>query len=223
VTTLGSGSAAGPGTAVDEIVDWVEALSIPGPRQDHALRVLHTLMVRAARRQVQRMQPLLGGVGVQLVDELANQAADEAMMTLLGKLATFEGRSRFTTWAYKFAVLQAATVVRSVSWRNRDVHLDGLELLPDLDPHPGQYAEAADLAAAVRAGLDTELSAHQRRIVVALLVDGVPIDVLAERLGTTRNALYKTLHDARKRLRAHLCRTGHLGDLDNLDEQEGNQ
>ncbi|HET9500674.1 MAG TPA: sigma-70 family RNA polymerase sigma factor [Marmoricola sp.] len=215
MTTLDPGSAPlSPAATVEGVVDWVEALSMPGPRQDDAHRQLHALMLRAARRQVQRMQPVLNGVGTQLVEEIANQAADEAMMTLLGKLGTFEGRSRFTTWAYKFAVLQAATAVRSVAWRDRDVHLDGLDLLAGDDPQPGQYAEASDLADAVRSALDSELSPHQRRIMVALVVDDVPIDVLAERLGTTRNALYKALHDARKRLRAHLRRTGHLDDID---------
>ena len=190
--------------------DWVTALSVPGPDQDRALRALHGLMLRAARSQVRRMRPVLAGVDPGLVDEIANQAADEAVMALLGKLGTFEGRSRFTTWAYKFAVLQAATAVRSFAWRDRAADLDLVELAADRAPLPAQYAEAADLAAEVRRALETALSPHQRRIVIGLLVQDVPIDVLAERLGTNRNALYKTLHDARKRLRAHLQRTGHL-------------
>jgi RNA polymerase sigma-70 factor (ECF subfamily) len=114
--------------------------------------------------------------------------------------------------AYKFAVLQAATAVRTLTWQDREIHLDGLDLVADERPGPGQYAEAAELAVAVRAVLDTELSPHQRRVVLALLLDEVPIDVVARRLGTNRNALYKTLHDARKRLRAHLVATGFLDD-----------
>jgi RNA polymerase sigma-70 factor (ECF subfamily) len=201
MTTLGRGPA--PVTAPLDDTDWVAALSIPGPEQDRALVELHALLLRAARRQVQRM-------GTADADELANQAADEALMALLAKLHTFEGRSRFTTWAYKFAVLQAATAVRTLAWQDREIHLDGLELLADGQPGPGQYAEAADLADAVRSALATALSPHQRRIVLALLVDEVPIDVLAERLGTNRNALYKALHDARKRLRGHLREAGFL-------------
>lgn len=206
MTTVGPGPA--PVTATTEETDWVAALSIPGADQERALADLHALLLRAARRQVQRMAPVTGD----MADELANQAADEALITLLGKLHTFEGRSRFTTWAYKFAVLQAATAVRTLTWQDREIHLDGLDLVADRRPGPGQYAEAADLAVAVRTALDTELSPHQRRVVLALLVDEVPIDVLAQRLGTNRNALYKTLHDARKRLRAHLTRTGFLDD-----------
>lgn len=202
MTTVGPGPV--PVAATVEETDWVAALSIPGPEQDRALADLHGLLLRAARRQVQRM-----GMA-DVADELANQAADEALMTLLAKLHTFEGRSRFTTWAYKFAVLQAATAVRTLTWQDREIHLDGLDLVADGQPGPGQYAEAADLAVAVRAALETVLSPHQRRVVLALLVDEVPIDVLAERLGTNRNALYKALHDARKRLRAHLRAAGFL-------------
>ncbi|HET8559424.1 MAG TPA: sigma-70 family RNA polymerase sigma factor [Marmoricola sp.] len=203
----------GPGTTAAAATDWVTALSLPGPEQDEALRALHALLLRAARRQVQRMAPMLAGSGGTVTEELANQAADEALMALLGKLHTFEGRSRFTTWAYKFAVLQAATAVRSLAWQDRDICLDGLDPA-DTDPAPGAYLEARDLGAAVRAALDTELTPHQRRVVVALLVDEVPIDVLAERLATNRNALYKTLHDARKRLRAHLRAAGFLDQPD---------
>jgi RNA polymerase sigma-70 factor (ECF subfamily) len=200
-------------TTVSGVVDWVGTLSVPGPEQDEAMRLLHGMMLRAARRQVSRMSGLLGGVGPEVVEEIANQSADEAMMALLGKLTTFEGRSRFTTWAYKFAVLQAATDVRSRAWRGRDVHIDGLEVAAS-DAAPSDYVEAADLSAVVRAAVDTVLTPHQRRILLALVVEEVPIDVLAERLGATRNALYKTLHDARKRLRAHLRSTGHLMSID---------
>jgi RNA polymerase sigma-70 factor, ECF subfamily len=196
-------------TAGEEEADWVSVLSFPGPERDRALRELHTLLVHAARRQVRRMGQVWAA-GESDVDEISNQAADEALVALLGKLHTFEGRSRFTTWAYKFAVLHAANAVRAAVWRRREIQLDGLELLADPAPEPGQYAEAHDLVAVVRRLLGTELTPHQRRVVVALVIDGVPIDVLAERLGTSRNALYKTLHDARVRIRAGLGAEGLL-------------
>ena len=190
--------------------DWVEALSIPGPRQDHALTRLHQMMVRACRHQVRRMRSMLAGVGDERLEEIANQAADEAMMALLARLSTFEGRSRFTTWAYKFAILQSATEVRRYAWLNREVELDDPAQILERGPSPASYAEAADLASAVRIAIDVALTPHQRRITIALLVDDVPIDVLAQRLGTNRNALYKTVHDARGRLRAHLVASGQL-------------
>ena len=190
--------------------NWVEALSTPGPRQDHAMDRLHQMMLRASRHQVRRMRSSLAGVGDERLEEIANQAADEAMMAVLAKLSTFEGRSRFTTWAYKFAILQSATEVRRFAWRHREVELDDDAQLQARGPSPASYVEAADLASAVRNAIDVALTPHQRRVTIALLVDDIPIGVLADRLGTNRNALYKTVHDARTRLRAHLIASGHL-------------
>jgi RNA polymerase sigma-70 factor (ECF subfamily) len=190
--------------------DWVEALSVPGPRQDRAMSSLHQLMLRACRHQVRRMRSTLAGVGSERLEEIANQAADEAMMSVLAKLPTFEGRSRFTTWAYKFAILQSATEVRRYAWQNREVELKDTTQVPERGPSPASQAEGADLASAVRRAIDEALTPHQRRITIALLIDDVPIDVLAERLGSNRNALYKTVHDARSRLRAYLITSGHL-------------
>ena len=196
--------------AVGDPQDWPAALVLPGARQDQALRRLHALMVKAARHQVWRMRGMLPGADAGTLEDLANGAADEALTVLLAKLDTFEGRSRFTTWAYKFAILQAATEVRRQAWAQREVSLDDTDLWCDAGPGPEQHAEAADLARAVAEAMQVALTPYQRRIAVALLVDNVPIDVLAERLGTTRGALYKALHEARGRLRAHLGTTGHL-------------
>jgi RNA polymerase sigma-70 factor, ECF subfamily len=190
--------------------NWVEALSTPGPEHDQALRRLHDLLLRAARHQLYRMRRLLDSVGVERTDEIANQAADEALVVLLAKLSTFEGRSRFTTWAYKFAILQVSTEVRRLAWRDREVPLDTGVVDAPTGTSPEQFAEATDLAEATWSAIEHVLSPHQRSVTIALLVDDVPIDVLAERLGTTRNALYKTLHVARGRLRAYLEDAGYL-------------
>jgi RNA polymerase sigma-70 factor (ECF subfamily) len=194
---------------VDDGATWRQALAGDGPDRDRALEDLHTLMVRAARHQVRRMRGMLAGAGPGTLEDLATAAADGALAVLLGKLDTFEGRSRFTTWAYKFAILEAATEVRRHAWAGRAVVLVEDDHWADPAPGPAEVAEARDLADAVRAAMG-HLTAHQRRVAVALLVDGVPVDVLAERLGTTRGALYKTLHDARGRLRAHLTAAGYL-------------
>jgi RNA polymerase sigma-70 factor (ECF subfamily) len=190
--------------------DWIADLTSDGPVRDDALRRLHALLLRAARFQVSRMSALRAMVGAAQVEDVITLAADEAMVAVLGKLSTFEGRSRFTTWAYKFAVLQAAVELRRQAWSRREVPLDAAPQLIEQRPSPDQYAEGAELAAAVREAIDRVLTPHQRRIALALIVDEVPIDVLADRLGTNRNALYKTLHDARSRLRAHLSLQGYL-------------
>ena len=195
-----------------EPADWVEALTSTGAEQAEALRLLHATMLRAAGHQVSRMRGALPDDSPATVDVIVNQAADEAMTAVLAKLHTFEGRSRFTTWAYKFAILQAATDVRRLQWQHREVELRDLDLTLPAPSHesPESHAEAGDLAVAVAEAMRTALTPHQRRVAVALLVDGVPIDVLADRLGSTRGALYKTLHDVRARLRADLTSRGYL-------------
>lgn len=203
----GPAPAAGP---AGQYRDWVAELTGHAAERDAALAELHELMLRAARHQVARMRSMLPGLDARSCQDLATAAADDAMVACLAKLHTFEGRSRFTTWAYKFAVLQTATEVRRQAWAFREVTLDDAAPWRSPGAGPDQVAEARDLATAVAHALDVALTSHQRRVAIALLVDQVPIDVLAERLGTTRGALYKTLHDVRCRLRAHLVTTGHL-------------
>ncbi|MEO7422302.1 MAG: sigma-70 family RNA polymerase sigma factor [Ornithinibacter sp.] len=174
------------------------------------MRRLHALMVRAAAHQVWRMRSALPDPSPHAVDDLANQAADEAMTALLGKLHTFEGRSRFSTWAFKFAILHRATEVRRIQWQHREVELRDLDLEAPTNSAPDKAAEAHDLGSALVRAMRTTLTPHQRRVAIALLIDGVPIDVLADRLGSSRGALYKTVHDVRVRLRAELVTTGHL-------------
>jgi RNA polymerase sigma-70 factor (ECF subfamily) len=202
---------AGTGCADRSSHEHLEArLATVGPEREDAVRELHALMVRGCRHQVARMRSQLPGLDARDRDDLAMAAADDAVVALLAKLHTFEGRSRFTTWAYKFAILQAATEVRRQAWSRREVPLEDPDTLHWSAAGPAELAVATELAAEVGRALDVALTAYQRRIAVALLVDDVPIDVLAERLGTTRGALYKTLHVARTRVRAHLVATGHL-------------
>jgi RNA polymerase sigma-70 factor (ECF subfamily) len=189
-----------------ESIEWIEALSGAGAQRDEAIGRLHALLLRAARFEVARRRP--GARGDH--DDLAIQAADDALMAVMSKLHTFRGESRFTTWAYKFALLEAGVKLRRRAWQGREIPLDadGWARLPDPRASPGAEAETAELLAAVRDAIADELTAHQRTVLVAIVLNDVPIDVLAERLGTTRGALYKTVHDARKRLRSRLERDG---------------
>ena len=189
---------------------WLADLTDDGPAGQEALARLHALLVRAARHQVWRLRGLLPGAGAGELEDLSQQAADDAVVAVLRQLDTFEGRSRFTTWAYTYGVLHAGVAVRRQAWRHREVPLPDSLALVDRSPTPASVSEAAQLARAAEAAIATELTPHQRRVVLALLVHDVPIDVLADRLGSTRNALYKTLHDARRRLRAALIDSGHL-------------
>jgi RNA polymerase sigma-70 factor (ECF subfamily) len=189
---------------------WIADLSDQGPAGQQALGRLRELLLRATRHQVWRLRDLLPGAGTGELEDLAQQAANDALIAVLRQLGTFEGRSRFTTWAYKFGVLHAGVAVRRQAWRHREVPLPDTLTVVDSSPTPEAHSEAAQLARAVQAAIASELTPHQRRVVLALLVEEVPIDVLADRFGSTRNALYKTLHDARRRLRAALADSGLL-------------
>jgi RNA polymerase sigma-70 factor (ECF subfamily) len=189
--------------------EWIARLSVAGPVRDETIARLHDLMLRATSHQVGRM-PDAAALGAARRAEIVHAAADEATVSVLARLHTFEGRSRFTTWAYKFGILHAGVEVRRAAWRGREIDLGSIPEPASTSIAPESYAEARDLTHAVRRAIDQGLTPHQRRVALALLVDEVPIDVLAERLSTTRNALYKTLHDSRKRLRRLLADEGYL-------------
>jgi RNA polymerase sigma-70 factor, ECF subfamily len=188
---------------------WLDELGAHGPIREDAVARLHALLLRASRHELGRRRGQLAALRTDDVDDLAVQCADDACTAVLRRLDDFRGESRFTTWAYKFAILQTAARVRRLAWRGRELPLEpeGWERLEAPDD-PSEEAERSELLTAVREAIAGQLTPHQRRVLLALTVDGVPIDVLAERLDTTRNALYKTLHDARTKLRAHLSERG---------------
>ena len=179
--------------------------------QEDAAAELHALLLRAARFELSRRAAALAHIRGESADDLALQAADDAFVAVMRKLDDFRGESRFTTWAYKFAIYEAAVRARRRSWQHREVVLDADSWLAVSDHADGPAAHAArgELLGAIRELIATRLSPHQREVLVALTVQGVPIDVLAERLDSNRGALYKTLHDARRKLRAELAAAGH--------------
>ena len=124
-------------------------------------------------------------------------------MAVLAKLDDYRGASRFTTWAYKFALLEAGVRLRRRAWQEREVVLEPevWPLMGDAARGPEGQVELRELMQALARSINDCLTEHQREVLVALTLNGVPLDVLAERLGTTRGALYKTLHDARRKLR----------------------
>jgi RNA polymerase sigma-70 factor (ECF subfamily) len=190
----------------DESGEWLDALRADGAVRDDALARLHELLLKAARFEVGRRRAALAHVRGEELEDIANQAADDALMALLGKLDDYRGASRFTTWAYKFALLEAGVRLRRRAWQGREVVLDpeAWPAFADRGPSAHEELERSEQFEALREAIATALTDHQRRVFVALALNEVPIDVLSERLGTTRGALYKTLHDARKRLRAEL-------------------
>ena len=190
--------------------DWLTRLRSEGAVRDAAVAELHALLLRAARFETSRrsvVHPHLRGD----LDDIAQEAADDALLSVLARLDDFRGLSRFTTWAYKFALYQASVKVRKRAWQGRELPVedDAWGAFASSATGPAEAVEQGELLRSIRDGIDAALTAHQRRVLVALALNGVPIDVLAERLGTTRGALYKTLHDARRKLRQHIAAAGH--------------
>jgi RNA polymerase sigma-70 factor (ECF subfamily) len=196
--------------------EWLATLRSSDART-HAEAVgrLHELLLRAARFEVRRRSGAAHHIGREQLDDVAHQSAHDALVAVLAKLDSFRGESRFTTWAYKFALLEAGVKMRRRAWNDREVTLApaGWPAFADPGSTPHHDAQMAELLAAVGEAIAGDLTPHQREVLVAVTLDDVPIDVLAERLQTTRGALYKTLHDARRRLRSSLAARGLDPDL----------
>ncbi len=200
-----------PAAPTRSSADWVSDLRSDGHVRDRAISDLHALLLNAARFEMRRRRAALSHVRGEELDDIATQAADDALMAVLAKLDTYRGASRFTTWVYKFALLEAGVRLRRRAWQGREVVLEP-EVWPafaDEGASPSERLEQGELLGALRDAITNGLTAHQRDVFVALALNQVPIDVLAERLGTTRGALYKTLHDARRKLREGLTAAGY--------------
>ena len=193
---------------------WVDGLSSSGAQRDQSLARLHELLVRIAGREVRRRAGSLQLVGPE-VDDLAHQAAADALLAITAKIGEFRGDSRFTTWAYKFVFFEVSTKIGRHFWRTKAATVtdDHWERLADrLAPRPEDAAEANELLDAVRGAVATDLTDHQRRLFLAIVVQGVPMDALAAQSGTSRNTIYKGLFDARRKVRASLEASGYLRD-----------
>jgi RNA polymerase sigma-70 factor, ECF subfamily len=208
-----TGREAGRSGAPDsQTAEWLAALGGSGLARDQALARLHELLLRAARAELRRRAGRHPITGPEL-DDLADQSADDAVVAVTAKLGEFRGESRFTTWAYKFVVLEVSSKLGRHFWQRPTVALDAAdwERLPDrFGISPADHAERSDMIAAVRRAVDEELTERQRRVFIAIVVDGIPLDALVVELGSSRNALYKTMFDARRKLRAALAANGYL-------------
>ena len=196
-----------------ESAEWLGVLNGKGPPREAALARLHGMLLRVAQRECRRRGPRLRVTGPELED-LAYQAAADALVAIIRKLGQFRGESRFTTWAYKFVILEVSDKVGRHFWQNPGVPLDAedWDRLPDrFGFEPAREAEWRDLLAALRRAVDTELSPRQRQVFVAIVVNAVPLDALVVELGSNRNAIYKTMFDTRRKLRAALAANGYMG------------
>lgn len=193
---------------------WIRELSGAGPQREAALARLHDLLLRIARSELQRRGSQLRITGPEL-DDLGYQAAADALLAIMVKLGQFRGESKFTTWAYKFVIFEVSAKIGRHFWATPAVPMDAedWERLPDrLGLDPARETERRELADAVRRAVDEHLTLRQRQIFVALVINGVPMDALVAELSSTRNAIYKTMFDARRKLRDALAANGYLND-----------
>jgi RNA polymerase sigma-70 factor (ECF subfamily) len=202
--------------------EWLSALR--GPGRDEALADLRALLVRGLRYALANQS--------NVTEADLEDFAQEALLKILDGLDSFRGESRFTTWAQKIAVRVALTELRRHRWR--DVSLDEITGSPDADPStalrrssgqgsghrfipdtladpsagPEQQAIQRTLLNSLRQTIATELTDRQRQALVAVHIHGMPLEEVARRMGTNRNALYKLLHDARQRLKKRMMAEG---------------
>lgn len=190
--------------------EWLKSLI--GREREAAIGRLHELLVRTARREVRRRSTDERVTGPEL-DDLALQAAADALVAVLAKLDQFRGESRFTTWAYKFVMFEVSAKLARHFWRHPDAPSEPTDwgrIVDRFSLQPEDYSEGRDLVDALAAAVDSALTERQRRVFVAIVIEGIPLDVLADQVDGTRNAIYKALFDARRRLRTALIAGGYL-------------
>ena len=192
--------------------EWISTLGAPGRNRDAAVQRLHERLLGIARAELHRRGPR-SGVGGPELDDLAHQAAADAVVAVVAKLDQFRGESRFTTWAYRFVIFEVSNkLARHYSRGPRAAleHEDWDQLPDRFGLDPARKAEWRDLIAALRSAIDAELTPLQRRIFVDIVLREVPLDALVLELGSTRNAIYKALFDARGKLRRVLTAKGYM-------------
>lgn len=187
--------------------EWLKDLT--GPNREEALEDLRTILIRGLTFALSnRIQDDL--------DAVVEDFVQDALLRILDKLDTFRGESKFTTWAQKVAVRVAFTELRRQRWK--DISLQDVipedsvdftpSILADPSPDPEKLANQTMLAEMIQEMIQNELTDLQRKAMLAIMAGGMPLEEVAEKLGTNRNALYKLIHDARKRMQQRLQARG---------------
>lgn len=214
--------------AVRSNQEWVLTLSTPDPYQEQAIEELRQLLLRASLYTLVTHLEDLRGLEDHERLAMAEDCAQEALMAVMARLDEFRGESKFTTWAYKFGVNIALTRARHERWKQvslDDISEEGdaLDWLNRVDALRGASAERPALQheawTAIREVVRTQLTPRQRQVLKWIAFDGIPMDVIVQRLDSNRNAIYKMLHDARLKVKRHLAAHGYaLEDVSELFE-----
>jgi len=211
------------GTADRTDEDWLTDLAADGAQREGALSDLRAYLQRGLYASLRASRSDLASRDADDVRQITEDFTQESLLKILDKLSTYRGESRFTSWAMKVAVRTAISQLRKAAYR--DLSLDDLEargaplrLPPQASVHsqqapdPQREAERREVLAVLNDAIETELSDRQRTTLRATAFDGVPIEVMADLMGSNRNALYKMMHDARRRLRDRLITRGYTSE-----------
>ncbi|WP_308161500.1 RNA polymerase sigma factor [Mycolicibacterium goodii] len=193
--------------------EWLVSLRARRGQAYHgAVAELHAMLLKIARHELNRRNA--PPVGVEF-DDMAHHAAADALLAILAKLGTYRGESRFTTWVYKFVVFEVLNKLKRWRVHRRvlaaEIHDEQWEVLAErFATEPSHHVEARDAIAAVRRAIWVVLTERQRQLFIGAVINGDPLDALAARLGISRNAVYKGVFDARRKIREFLVANGHL-------------
>jgi len=191
---------------------WISDLQSSGYEREAALADLHQIILKglpyALSKWITPDDPRF--------QALAEEVAQETLLRVLEYLSTFEGRSQFTTWVHKIAVRVALSELRRKRWEN--VSLDEMvegndappisHLMADSSPSPEVVVEGLDVIERLQRIIAEELTEKQRQAMIAIAIKGMPLEEVAQRMGTNRNAIYKLMHDTRLRLKRRLAHEG---------------
>ena len=195
--------------------EWMSELTAEGEIRAQALNDLRTRLERGLFHYLRTDRSDLSDRTSEEIEQMAQDFVQDALLKILDNINTFRGESKFTTWASKITSRVAISELRRA--RYKDYSLDhltiggetmpeitSLSISPDAGPAPEKYTEQQDVTKTIQDALENVLTERQRTALVAVAIDGVPIEEIARRMDTNRNALYKLVHDARVKLKKHL-------------------
>lgn len=191
--------------------EWLDALRADGRRRDLALLELREYLLRAVLVYLTRHRSDLAVFDYQELRQFAEDWAQQSLIQVLDSLDSFRGDSKFTTWAYRVAVNLAAAELRRKRWEN--LSLEGLteSESPDIGlredtsaPAPESTVTRAQVWASIESVIENDLTERQRTALTQIVLEGVPVEVVADQLHTNRNNIYKIVHDARRKLKRGL-------------------
>lgn len=190
---------------------WLAELTNTPEIQAVALEDLRSRLRRSILYYLSQERSDLRALAIAELEQMADDLAQDATLRVLDNIKNFRGESLFTTWANRIAIRMAISDLRRA--RYKDFSLDNMTAEGDLlpanadtkdTPTPEESVERADVLAKINTALENALTERQYQVIAAVALKGIPMDIVAEQMGTNRNALYKLLHDARKKLRAYL-------------------